>query len=84
MLFVIFTIHDVIVTQNYLRDGKVPGLDDMYGEHFKYCHDKVTALLSIVCNAMVIHEYLPKKYTVTRQDKLQIQPNQVEPRNGAP
>ena len=60
MSFVRFTIHDVIVALKSLKNGKASGLDNMYGEHFKYCNDKVAALLSIVFNAMVIHDYLPE------------------------
>ena len=60
MTFDRFSIQDVIQAVKCLKNGKASGLDDMYGEHFKYCDDKVAALLSIVFNAMIIHNYLPE------------------------
>ena len=37
---------------------KASGLDNLYGEHFTYAHDKVAALLAIVFNTIVIHDFL--------------------------
>ena len=42
-----------------LKNGKASGLDNLYGEPFKYAHDKIAALLTIVFNAILIHNFLP-------------------------
>jgi exonuclease III len=42
-----------------LKNGKVAGLDNLYGEHFKYANEKLCVLLSLVFNAMIIHGHLP-------------------------
>ena len=40
--------------------GKTTGLDDVYGENYKYADDKIAALLAIIFNVNVIHEFLPE------------------------
>ena len=45
--------------------GRSAGIDSMQDEHFKYAHSKVTGLLSMLFNAMFLHNYLPCKLTET-------------------
>ena len=60
MSFVRFTPEEVYKSLKELKNGKSAGLDLIYGEHFKYAHPKVTVLLSLVFNSIVIHGYIPK------------------------
>ena len=60
MVFDRFSISEVIDAIGCLKNGKSTGLDDLYGEHFKYADDKLAALLCIVFNAMIIHNYFPE------------------------
>ena len=34
-------------------------MTNIYSEHFKLAHDKVAVILSLIFNAMVIHDYIP-------------------------
>lgn len=42
-----------------LKSGKCSGMDTLYGEHFKYAHNKVNVLLALVFNCIVIHGFMP-------------------------
>ena len=42
--------------------GKSPGLDKLQGEHFKYADDKLSCLLCMLFNSMVMHGYMPRKF----------------------
>ena len=48
-----------------LKLGKSPGLDGLYAEHFIFASDKLSVLLSILINAMLIHGHLPSKFMET-------------------
>ena len=48
-----------------LKNGKTAGLDNMYGEHYKYAHNKIHVLLALLFNAMIIHNFLPKAFMDT-------------------
>ena len=54
-----FTPSEVIDGLKGLKKGKSPGLDSIYSEHFKYSHDKISILLCLLFNAMLIHGYIP-------------------------
>ena len=54
-----FTIADVLKGIKSLKHNKAAGLDHLSGEHFQFAHDKIAALLAIVFNAMIIHDFLP-------------------------
>lgn len=56
-----FTVSDVMTATKSLKCGKASGLDNISAEHLKYADDKLYILLSIVFNAMVIHNYIPEK-----------------------
>ena len=60
-----FSALDVEQAINKLKIGKSAGTDSMQGEHFKYAHSKITGMLSMLFNAMFIHNYLPCKYMET-------------------
>jgi len=60
MSFTRFTIAEVMSAIKSLNNGKASGLDDLYGEHFKYADDKLAALLAIIFNAIIIHDFLPE------------------------
>ena len=54
-----FSPSEVIDALKGLKNGKSPGLDGVYSEHFKYSHDKISILLSLLFNTMVMHGYIP-------------------------
>ena len=56
-----FTSVEVMSSLKHLKNGKSPGQDGIYSEHFKLAHDKVSIILSLLFNAMIIHGYLPEK-----------------------
>ena len=56
---------DVKHAINQLKIDKSAGTDSMQGEHFKYAHSKVTGLLSMLFNAVFLHNYLPCKLMET-------------------
>jgi len=60
-----FSALDVKLAINKLKIGKSASTDSMQGEHFKYAHCKVTGLLSMLFNAMFLHNYLPCKLMET-------------------
>ena len=61
MYFERFTSNDVKLAMKNVKSGKSPGMDGLYGEHFKYAHDKLYTLLSLLFNAIIIHGFLPDK-----------------------
>ena len=56
-----FTIENVKLSMKHVKSGKSPGMDGLYGEHFKHAHDKLYALLALLYNAIIIHGFLPDK-----------------------
>ena len=56
---------EILDAFNNLKLGKSPGLDGLYAEHFKFASDKLSVLLSILINAMLIHGHLPSKFMET-------------------
>jgi len=60
-----FSALDVKHAINKPKMGKSAGTDSMQGEYFKYVHSKVTGLLSMLFNAMFLHNYLPCKLMET-------------------
>lgn len=54
-----FTVCDVIKAMKSLKNGKSSGMDSVSSEHLKYADDKLCVLLSILFNAMIIHNYIP-------------------------
>ena len=60
-----FSALDVKLAINKLKIGKSASTDSMQGEHFKYAHCKVTGLLSMLFNAMFLHNNLPCKLMET-------------------
>ena len=54
-----YTPSNVIDAIRSLKNGKSAGSDDIYGEHLKYSHDKISILLSMLFNSMMIHGYRP-------------------------
>ena len=60
-----FSALDVKHALNTLKMGKSAGTDSTQGEHFKYAHSKVTGLLSMLFNALFLHNYLPCKLMET-------------------
>ncbi len=60
-----FSALDVERAIDKLKIGKSAGTESMQGEHFKYAHSKVTGLLSMLFNAMFLHNYLPCKFMET-------------------
>ncbi len=65
-----FSIHDVIAAIDNLKVGKACGLDNVFSEHLKYAHDKLSALLSILFNAVLTHDFLPATLLDTIIDPL--------------
>jgi hypothetical protein len=59
------TSGEILDAFNNLKLGKSPGLDGLYAEHFKFACDKLSVLLSIVMNAMLIHGHLPSTFMET-------------------
>ena len=47
-----------------LKSGKSYGLDGLSADHYKYASDKLSALLSIIFNCILVHGYLPEKYVI--------------------
>ena len=48
-----------------LKSGKCAGIDNLQSEHFKYAHDSLSCLLSMILNAMLSHGYVPPKIMYT-------------------
>jgi hypothetical protein len=60
-----FTSSDVAECINMLKVGKSAGLDNLFGEHFKFAHHKLHVLLSLVFNAMIVHGFIPINFMDT-------------------
>ena len=48
-----------------LKSGKTSGLDGIYAEHLKHMQSKLSVYISLVFNAMLIHNYLPSNFMKT-------------------
>ena len=48
-----------------LKLGKAPGYDNISSEHLKYAHDKVSVILSIAFNTMIVHGFVPLSFMDT-------------------
>ena len=48
-----------------LKLGKASGLDTLSAEHFRYASNRISVLLSLCFNAMLIHSYVPKAFSDT-------------------
>ena len=55
-----FTSSEVSKVITQLKAGKSCGKDSLYGEHFKYAHNKINVMLALVFNCIVIHGFLPE------------------------
>ena len=45
--------------------GKAPGYDNISSEHLKYAYDKVSVILSIAFNTMIVHGFVPLSFMDT-------------------
>lgn len=54
-----FTFDEMCDVIKCLKSGKSPGLDNIYGEHFKLADKSVHVYLTLLFNAVVIHGYIP-------------------------
>ena len=48
-----------------LKLSKASGLDTLSAEHFRYASNRISVLLSLCFNAMLIHSYVPKAFSDT-------------------
>ena len=55
-----FKVEDVVTAIRALKSGKTCGKDSLHAEHFKFADDKLSVLLCIAINAMIIHDFLPE------------------------
>ena len=54
--------------RNAIRDlklSKASGLDTLSAEHFRYASNRISVLLSLCFNAMLIHSHVPKTFSDT-------------------
>ena len=49
-------VHDAIVN---LKNGKSAGHDSIQGEHLKFAHHSLTVYLSLLFNAIIVHNFMP-------------------------
>ena len=54
-----FTFEEVNEVIKSINCGKSPGLDNIYGEHFKSADKGISVYLPLLCNLIVIHGYIP-------------------------
>ena len=59
------TASEVNIAIKRLKKGTSAGSDNLTSEHFIYAHENVCVLLSLLFNAMLIHNYLPLKFMDT-------------------
>ena len=55
-----YTCKDIHECIQNLKSGKGAGLDNLQGEHFKYAPAKLSVLLAMLINTMMLHGYLPE------------------------
>lgn len=55
-------VHNAI---NGLKYGKSCGHDKIFGEHLKNAHDNISVYLSLLFNALIVHNYVPHDFMVT-------------------
>ena len=48
-----------------LKLGKASGLDTQSAERFRYASNRISVLLSLCLNAMLIHSHVPKAFSDT-------------------
>jgi exonuclease III len=60
-----FTAEEVFNAISDLKSGKTCGLDGVYAEHLKHVNKKLSVILSLCFNAMLIHNYLPDVFMKT-------------------
>ena len=48
-----------------IKLGKASGLDTLSAEHFRYANNRISVLLSLCFNAMLIHSHVPKTFSYT-------------------
>ena len=56
---------EVFKAVNSLKSGKTCDLHNLQSEHFKYASDKLTVLLSICFNCMILHGHVPQWFMYT-------------------
>jgi hypothetical protein len=61
----LFSTSDIKCIIKNLKKEKSPGLDNIYGEHFIYAHDKLSEIICILFNTMLIHNHIPQKFMDT-------------------
>ena len=54
-----FTFEETKDAIKNIKCRKSPGLDNVYGEHFKYADNVIIILLTLLFNSIVIHGYIP-------------------------
>ena len=57
-----FTPSEVKEAIKDIKTGKCSGMDALYGEHFKYSHEKINVLLALVFNCMFVHGFVPESF----------------------
>ena len=57
------TVAEIQSILKTLKSGKAIGLDGIPNDFYRYCDLNCTIFLSLMCNAFVIHEYLPQNVT---------------------
>ena len=45
-----------------MKLGKAPGIDGMEAEHLRYAHPRISVILAILFNAMIIHSVVPSMF----------------------
>ena len=53
------TYYEVNDAMKNLKVGKSAGIDNLQSEHFKHADLSLSCLLSMICNAMFSHGYVP-------------------------
>ena len=59
------TSQEIHETIKKLKLGKAPGYDHISSEHLKYAHNKVSVILSIIFNTMIVHGFVPLSFMDT-------------------
>ena len=58
---IFFSTHDILESIKKLKRGKAYGPDMLASEHFIHADKKISVLLTLVFNSMMLHGYLPSK-----------------------